>query len=71
MLRILDREGKPVAAGEDIMDIAGEESQLWRDEDGEGEFEDYSTPISRGEEREYIWKKVDGTQIIIGSLVCE
>ena len=68
---IFDRNGKEVASGEGIYDIAGEETQLWQDADGEGEFVEYNSPISRGEERDYIWKRNDGTEITIGSLVCE
>lgn len=69
--KIYDRNGNEVASGDDIMEIAGEETQLWRDEDGDGEFVEYSSPMMRGEERDYIWKRADGTEITVGCLVCE
>lgn len=68
---IFDRDGKEIANGETVMDIAGEESNLWRDEDGEGEFVEYGMGVQRGDERDFVWRNIDGAETVVGSIVCE
>lgn len=68
---IFDRDGKEIANGETVMDIAGEEANLWRDDDGEGEFVEYGMGVQPGDERDFVWRRIDGTEILVGSITCE
>lgn len=72
--QIWDRNEKVVVENEDVSILAGEEAQLLTDEDMAdqyGEFVDYSSPLEIGEQRPYIWRREDGTEITVGYLVCE
>jgi len=68
---IFDRKGNEVASNEELYELAGEDAQLWREEDGEGEFVYDESEMSQGDEKDYVWRKTDGTEIVVGSLVCE
>jgi hypothetical protein len=68
---ILDRNGNEFASGS-FDEIAGEENNLLTDADfgGQaGEWYAYNSPMQRGEARDYIWQRTDGSEVIVGSLV--
>ncbi len=72
--KLQDRDENTIIETEFFEEIPGEENQLLTTTDigdEEGEWLGYSSPISRGESRPYVWRRADGTEITIGYLVCE
>lgn len=66
---IHDRDGNQIATGEEY-EIAGEENQLWREGDGEGEFRLYGDQMRPGDERDFVWIRQDGSEVTVGSITC-